>query len=63
MSQIETIKDLQAMGLGPVAIAERLSLTRKTVSKYMAAETFEAKPKEKETEYGATRCQDSFFEF
>jgi transposase len=41
MSQVETIKDLQAKGLGPVAIAERLNITRKTVSKYMAAEGFQ----------------------
>ena len=50
MSQIETIKDLQAIGLGPVAIAERLNVTRKTVSKYMAAEAFETKPKVQQTE-------------
>ena len=46
MSQIETIKELQAKGLGPVAIAERLNVTRKTVSKYMAADGFQEKPKE-----------------
>ena len=43
MSQVETIKDLQSKGLGPVAIAERLQIDRKTVSKYMAADTFEQK--------------------
>jgi transposase len=43
MGQIETIKDLQGKGLGPVAIAERLQLDRKTVSKYMAVEVFEKK--------------------
>lgn len=45
MSQIEIIKDLQAKGLGPVAIAERLNVSRKTVSKYMAEESFQEKPK------------------
>ncbi len=40
MSQVEMIKDLQSKGLGPVAIAERLRIDRKTVSKYMANETF-----------------------
>jgi transposase len=44
MSQVETIKDLQAKGLGPVAIAERLNITRKTVSKYMATDEFQEKP-------------------
>jgi hypothetical protein len=48
MSQIETIKDLQAKGLGPVA--ERLKITRKTASKYMAAEAFEAKLKSSQEE-------------
>jgi hypothetical protein len=43
MSQIETIKDLQGKGLGPVAIVERLQLDRKTVSKYIVVETFENK--------------------
>lgn len=43
MSQIETIKELQGKGLGPVAIAERLQIDRKTVSKYMAVEAFENK--------------------
>ena len=50
MSQIETIKDLQSKGLGPVAIAERLRITRKTASKYMAADSFEAKPKTDQAE-------------
>ncbi|WP_281884147.1 IS21 family transposase [Paenibacillus sp. YYML68] len=50
MSQIETIKDLQAQGLGPVAIAERLNITRKTVSKYMALDEFEQGPKESHVE-------------
>jgi len=45
MSQIEMIKELQAKGLGPVAIAERLNVTRKTVSKYMAADGFQERPK------------------
>lgn len=45
MSQIETIKELQAKGHGPVAIAERLNISRKTVSKYMAEEAFQEKPK------------------
>jgi transposase len=43
MSQIETIKELQNKGLGPVAISERLQIDRGTVSKYMAAETIEEK--------------------
>lgn len=43
MSQVETIKELQAKGLGPVAIAERLKITRKTVSKYMASDTYPEK--------------------
>lgn len=38
MSQVETIKDLQAQGLGPVAIAERLNISRKTVSMYIGHE-------------------------
>ncbi|TVX94897.1 IS21 family transposase [Cohnella terricola] len=51
MSQVETIKELQAKGLGPVAIAERLNITRKMVSKYMAADGFQEIPKEqKETQ-------------
>ncbi|TDY37444.1 transposase [Alicyclobacillus sacchari] len=41
MTQVEMIKELQGKGLGPVAIAERLRIDRKTVSKYMAAEVFE----------------------
>jgi len=49
MSQIEMIKELQSKGLGPVAIAERLKIDRKTVSKYMAMEEFEEqKPTNKE---------------
>jgi len=49
MSQIEMIKELQSKGLGPVAIAERLKINRKTVSKYMAMEEFEEqKPMNKE---------------
>ncbi|SDX01913.1 hypothetical protein SAMN04489725_1311, partial [Alicyclobacillus hesperidum] len=40
MERVEMIKDLQTRGLGPVAIAERLGIDRKTVSKYMAMETF-----------------------
>ncbi|GMA56980.1 hypothetical protein GCM10025858_14830 [Alicyclobacillus sacchari] len=40
MTQVEMIKELQGKGLG-VAIAERLRIDRKTVSKYMAAEVFE----------------------
>ncbi|OUM99202.1 MAG: hypothetical protein BAA02_07830 [Paenibacillaceae bacterium ZCTH02-B3] len=49
MSQIEMIKELQSKGLGPVAIAERLKINRKTVSKYMAMEEFEEqKPTNKE---------------
>lgn len=49
MSQIEMIKELQGKGLGPVAIAERLKINRKTVSKYMAMEEFEEqKPTKKE---------------
>ena len=51
MSQVETIKELQAKGLGPVAIAERLNITRKTVSKYMAVEAFEEKPKATKAEH------------
>lgn len=51
MSQVETIKELQAKGLGPVAIAERLNITRKTVSKYMAVEAFEEKPKAAKAEH------------
>lgn len=31
MSQVETIKDLQAKGLGPVAISERLNSKRQTL--------------------------------
>lgn len=50
MSQVETIKDLQAKGLGPVAIAERLSISRKTVSKYMAEDGFQEKPKAQKEE-------------
>lgn len=45
MSQVETIKELQAKGMGPVAIAERLNITRKTVSKYMAEDGFQEKAK------------------
>ena len=41
MSRIEMIKELQAKGLGPVAISERLRINRKTVSRYMAMEAFE----------------------
>lgn len=41
MSRIEMIKELQAKGFGPVAISERLQINRKTVSRYMATETFE----------------------
>jgi transposase len=48
MSRIEMIKELQAKGLGPVAISERLRINRKTVSRYMAMETFEeSKPEQK----------------
>jgi transposase len=50
MSQIETIKDLQAKGLGPVAIAERLNISRKTVSKYMAEDGFQEKLKTQKEE-------------
>jgi transposase len=50
MSQVETIKDLQAKGLGPVAIAERLNISRKTVSKYMSEDGFQEKPKSKKEE-------------
>lgn len=50
MSQIETIKDLQAKGFGPVEIAERLKLNRKTVSKYMATEEFEGKSEREQIE-------------
>lgn len=50
MSQVETIKDLQAKGLGPVAIAERLNITRKTVSKYMAEDGFQESPKAQNVE-------------
>ncbi|MEC0180898.1 hypothetical protein P4H61_05250 [Paenibacillus peoriae] len=39
--------------MGPVAIAERLSSMRKTASKYMAAEAFEAKPKERQAKLGS----------
>lgn len=41
MSQVSLIKELQGKGLGPVAIAERLLVDRKTVSKYMAMESYE----------------------
>jgi transposase len=48
MSQVEMIKELQGKGLGVVAIAERLQINRKTVSKYMGEEIFEPKrPQEK----------------
>lgn len=43
MAQVEMIKDLQGKGMGPVAIAERLRIDRKTVSKYMAMDAFEEK--------------------
>jgi transposase len=43
MSQIETVKELQGKRLGSVAIAERLQIDRKMVSKYMAVEAFENK--------------------
>ncbi len=48
MSRIEMIKELQAKGLGPVAISERLRINRKTVSRYMAMEDFEeSRPEQK----------------
>lgn len=40
MKQIETIKELQQKGSGACEIAEKLSLDRKTVSKYMKQEDF-----------------------
>jgi transposase len=49
MEQVELIHELRGKGLGPVAIAERLNITRKTVSKYMVAEvTPEQAPRVKE---------------
>jgi len=40
MNQIDQIKDLQRQGLGPQEIAQRLSLDRKTVAKYMCIDDF-----------------------
>ncbi|MBU4491109.1 MAG: IS21 family transposase [Euryarchaeota archaeon] len=40
MKQIEAIKEMQNDGSGPCEIAEKLSIDRKTVSKYMKQEDF-----------------------
>lgn len=40
MKKIETIKELQDMGYGPVDISEKLNVDRKTASKYMEKEDF-----------------------
>jgi len=40
MTQIEMVKELQAKGFGPVEIASRLRIDRKTVRKYMQQEDF-----------------------
>ena len=40
MKQIEAIKEMQDKGTGPCEIAEKLSIDRKTVSKYMKKEDF-----------------------
>ena len=40
MKQIETIKEMQDKGTGPSEISEKLSINRKTVSKYMKHEDF-----------------------
>ena len=40
MNQIDQIKELQRQGLGPLEIAGRLKLSRKTVAKYMKVEDF-----------------------
>jgi transposase len=44
MSQVVRIKELQAEGLGPSAIARRLGLDRKTVAKYLAQDDFSPPP-------------------
>ncbi|WDL98474.1 IS21 family transposase [Alicyclobacillus sp. ALC3] len=40
MGQIELVKEMQAKGLGPVEISNRLRIDRKTVRKYMQQEDF-----------------------
>ena len=47
MQQIETIKELQDLGYGPVDISEKVSINRKTVAKYMGIENYsnESTPK------------------
>ena len=42
MNQIDEIKQLQRMGYGPHQIATRLGIDRKTVSKYIGQEDFNA---------------------
>jgi transposase len=42
MNQIDQVKDLQRQGLGASEIADRLGIDRKTCTKYMAAEDFNA---------------------
>jgi transposase len=44
MSQQALVKELQAQGWGPSAIAQRLSLDRKTVRQYMTHEDFSPAP-------------------
>ena len=40
MKQIEAIKEMQTRGSGPCEISDKLSVDRKTVSKYMKLEDF-----------------------
>jgi transposase len=42
MNQVDQIKELQREGYGPVEIAKRLKVDRKTVSHYMKQEDFNA---------------------
>lgn len=44
MKQIETIKEMQNMGLGAVEISKKISIDRKTATKYMNVEEFTIQP-------------------
>jgi transposase len=47
MNQIDEVKELQRQGYGPVEIARRLGINRKTVSAYMQKDSFTAEQAER----------------
>lgn len=47
MNQIDEVKELQRQGYGPVEIARRLGINRKTVSTYMQKDSFTAEQAER----------------